>query len=78
MVVLLRVPLTPWTASKVGEGIKTSADSDTAPPPRLLKALTLMLYEESFTRPTSVQDKVEVLQLVLLMVGAVVDVAITE
>lgn len=77
-VVLLRVPLTFCTATKLGEGIRTSADSDTAPPPRLLKAVTVMLYEAPLTRPTSVQERMEVLQLVLLIVGAVGDEATTE
>ena len=77
-VVLLRVPLTFCTATRVGDGIKTSADSDVAPPPLLLNAFTLMLYEAPLMRPTSVQESVDVLQLGLLTVGAVGDVAMTE
>ena len=77
-VVLLRDPLTFFTATNVGEGINTSADSDIEPAPRLLKAVTLMLYEAPLTKPTSVQVRVDVLQFVLLIVGAVGDAATSE
>jgi hypothetical protein len=43
-----------------------------------LKAVTLMLYEAPLTKPISVQARVDVLQFVLLIVGAVGDVATRE
>jgi hypothetical protein len=61
----------------LGEGMRTSADSDEGPVPRMLTAATETLYEALFTRPTSVQYNVAASQLDWVTVGAVFDVAVS-
>lgn len=61
----------------LGEGTRTSADSDDGPDPRALTAETDTLYDALFTSPTSVQYKVVGSQFDWVTVGAVAEVAVS-
>ena len=61
----------------LGEGMRTSADSDEDPIPRVLTADTETLYDALFTSPTSVQYRMDGSQLDCVTVGAVAEMAVS-